>query len=142
MPSLCFHERIFSSEFWDNISLVGLSWRQKFIGQYKNIALKMQLSPGNKSGDSVNLYLQKSIVLWKPSFKELIAPGIVTIIVFLITRKTLERLYASLYTKKWFCRHNFLNQAIMPFKKVSFCACGNQDLLARCCLSQWYYFGF
>ena len=27
MPSLCFHERIFSSKFGDNISLVGMSWR-------------------------------------------------------------------------------------------------------------------
>ena len=27
MPSLCFHERIFSSKFVDNISLVGMSWR-------------------------------------------------------------------------------------------------------------------
>ena len=27
MPSPCFHERIFSSKFGDNISLVGMSWR-------------------------------------------------------------------------------------------------------------------
>ena len=27
MPSLCFQERIFSSKFGDNISLVGMSWR-------------------------------------------------------------------------------------------------------------------
>ena len=27
MPSLCFYERIFSSKFGDNISLVGMSWR-------------------------------------------------------------------------------------------------------------------
>ena len=27
MPSLCFCERIFSSKFGDNISLVGMSWR-------------------------------------------------------------------------------------------------------------------
>ena len=26
VPSLCFHERIFSFEFGDNISLVGMSW--------------------------------------------------------------------------------------------------------------------
>ena len=55
MPSLCFHERIFASKFGDNISLVGMSWRWKFIGRYKNIALKMSLSPGN----SFNFYLQK-----------------------------------------------------------------------------------
>ena len=27
IPSLCFHERIFSFKFGDNISLVGISWR-------------------------------------------------------------------------------------------------------------------
>ena len=27
LPSLCFHERIFSSKLGDNISLVGMSWR-------------------------------------------------------------------------------------------------------------------
>ena len=27
MPSLCFHERTFSSKFGDNISFVGMSWR-------------------------------------------------------------------------------------------------------------------
>ena len=27
MPSLCFHERIFSSKFGDDISLVGMSWQ-------------------------------------------------------------------------------------------------------------------
>ena len=32
MSSLCFYERIFSSKFGDNLSLVGMSWRQKFIG--------------------------------------------------------------------------------------------------------------
>ena len=31
MPSLCFHERIFSSKFGDNISLVGMSSGYKFI---------------------------------------------------------------------------------------------------------------
>ena len=68
MSSLCFHKRSFSSKFSDYISLVGMSWRQKFIGRYKNIALKMSLSSGNKSGDSFNFYLQKSIARWKPSF--------------------------------------------------------------------------
>ena len=47
LPSLCFHERIFSCKLGD-ISLVGMSWRQKFIGRYKNIALKMSLLPGEK----------------------------------------------------------------------------------------------
>ena len=64
MPSVCFHERIFSSKFGDNISLVWMSWQYKFIGRYKNIALKMLLSPGN----SLNFYLQKSITRWEPSF--------------------------------------------------------------------------
>ena len=59
MTSLCFHDRIFSSKFGGNISLVGMSWQSKCIGRYKNIALKMSLSPGNKSGDSFNFYLQK-----------------------------------------------------------------------------------
>ena len=68
MSSLCFQERSFSSKFGDNISLVGMSWRQTFIGRHKNIALKMSLSPGNKSGDSFNFYLQKSIARWEPSF--------------------------------------------------------------------------
>ena len=36
-----------------------MSWRYKFLGRYKNIALKMSLSLG--SDDSFNLYLQKSI---------------------------------------------------------------------------------
>ena len=27
MPSLCFHKRIFSSKFGDNVSLVGMSWQ-------------------------------------------------------------------------------------------------------------------
>ena len=27
MPSFCFYEKIFSSKFGDNISLVGMSWR-------------------------------------------------------------------------------------------------------------------
>ena len=67
MPSFCFYEKSFSSKFGDNISLVGMSWRQKFIGQYKNIALKMSLSPRNKSGNSFNFYLQKSIAQWEPS---------------------------------------------------------------------------
>ena len=67
LPSLCFHERIFSSKLGDNISLVKMSWRQKIIGRYKNIALKMSLSPANKSGDSFNFYLQESIVRWEPS---------------------------------------------------------------------------
>ena len=70
MPSLCFHERIFSSKFGDNISLVGMSWRQKFIRGYENIALKMSLSPGNKNGDSFNFYLQKSISRWEPSLRD------------------------------------------------------------------------
>ena len=35
-------------KFDDNISLVGMSWRYKVMGRYKNIALKMSLSPGNK----------------------------------------------------------------------------------------------
>ena len=35
-------------KFDDNISLVGMSWRYKVMGRYKNIALKMPLSPGNK----------------------------------------------------------------------------------------------
>ena len=37
MPSFCFHERIFSTKFGDNISLVGMSWRYKFIGRYMEI---------------------------------------------------------------------------------------------------------
>ena len=69
MPPLCFHERFFSSKFGDNISLVGMSWLQKFIGRYKNLALKMLLLPGNKSGDSFNFYLQKSIDRWEPSLR-------------------------------------------------------------------------
>ena len=72
MTSLCFHDRIFSSKFGGNISLVGMSWQSKCIGRYKNIALKMSLSPGNKSGDSFNFYLQKSIAQWEPSLKEAI----------------------------------------------------------------------
>ena len=47
-----------------------MSWRYKFLGRYKNIALKMSLSLGNKSDDSFNLYLQKSIARWEPSFSE------------------------------------------------------------------------
>ena len=80
MPSLCFHERIFSSKFGDNISLVGMSWRYRYADRYKNIALKILLSPGNKSGDSFNFYLQKKyrpvgtklkksfITVFEPSF--------------------------------------------------------------------------
>ena len=68
MSSLCFHVIIFYSNFSDNISLVGMSWKQKFIGLYKNIALKTSLLPGNKSSDSFNFYLQKSITRWEPSF--------------------------------------------------------------------------
>ena len=65
MPSLCFHENIFSSKVGDNISLVGMSWR--FIGRYKNITLKMSLWPGNKS---FNFYLQKSIAWGEPSLRQ------------------------------------------------------------------------
>ena len=71
MPSPCFHERIFSSKFVNNISLVGMSWRYKFIGWYKNIALKMSLSPAKKSGNSFNFYLQKSIAWWEPALSPL-----------------------------------------------------------------------
>ena len=39
MSYLCFHERIFSSKFGDNISLMGMSWRHKFIGRYMEISL-------------------------------------------------------------------------------------------------------
>ena len=67
MPSLCFHQRIFSSKFGDNISLVEMNWRKKFIGRYKNNTLKMSLSPGNQSGDSFNFHLQKRIARWEPS---------------------------------------------------------------------------
>ena len=56
-PSLCFHQRIFSSKFGDNIILVGMNSRKKFIGRYKYNTLKMSLSPGNKSGDSFNFHL-------------------------------------------------------------------------------------
>ena len=73
IPSLCFHEIIFSSKFVDNISLVGMCWRQKFIGQYKNTPLKMSLSPGNKSGNRFNFYLENSVTLWKPSLREIMA---------------------------------------------------------------------
>ena len=31
----------------------------------------MSLSPGNKSSDSCNFYLQKDIARWEPSLKEL-----------------------------------------------------------------------
>ena len=58
---------LFSSNFGNNISLVRMSWKWTFIGRYKNIALKMWLSPGNKSGDSFDFYLQKSIARWEPS---------------------------------------------------------------------------
>ena len=68
MPTFCFYEIIFSSKIGDNNSLVGMSWRYKFLGRYKNIALKMSLSLG--SDDSFNLYLQKSIARWEPSFSE------------------------------------------------------------------------
>ena len=55
IPSLCFHERLFSSKFGDNVSLVRMSWRLKFIGRYKNITLKMSLWPGNKSGVLISI---------------------------------------------------------------------------------------
>ena len=70
MPSICFRERICFSKFGDNITLVGMIWWYKFIGRCKNIVLKMWLSPGNKSGDSFNFYLQNSIAWWEPSFRE------------------------------------------------------------------------
>ena len=69
MPSLCFHKRIFFCKFGDNIILVGMSWQYKFIGQYKDIALKMLPSPENKSGDNFNICLQKSIAWWEPSLR-------------------------------------------------------------------------
>ena len=84
MPSLCFHERIFSSKFGDNISLVGMSWRKKFIGRYKNIALKMSLLLGNKSDNSFNFYLQKSIARWEPSLSSGLEMFIVTIAMLLL----------------------------------------------------------
>ena len=62
-----FSRKNFSSKFGDNISLVGMSWGQKFTWRLKNIALKMLLLPGNKSGDSFNFCLQKCIVRWEPS---------------------------------------------------------------------------
>ena len=33
--------------------------------------MKISLSPGNKSDDSFNFYLQKCIAQWEPNFKEL-----------------------------------------------------------------------
>ena len=33
----------------------------------------MSLSPGNKSGNSFNFYLQNSVTLWKPSLREIMA---------------------------------------------------------------------
>ena len=44
-------------------------WHYKFIRLDKNIAWKMLLSPANKSGDSFNFFLEKSIALWEPSLK-------------------------------------------------------------------------
>ena len=35
LPSLCFHERIFSSKLGDNISLVEMSWRRSLLGDIK-----------------------------------------------------------------------------------------------------------
>ena len=37
----------------------------------------MLLSPGNKSGNSLNFYLQKSITWWEPNFKDFKMSGMV-----------------------------------------------------------------
>ena len=44
-----------------------MSWQYKFNGRYKNIVLKMSLSPGNKWDDGFNF---QSIARWEPSFRK------------------------------------------------------------------------
>ena len=66
-----FPRKNFLSKFGYNISLMGMNWRLKFVGWYKNITLEMLLLHGNKSGNSFNFYLQKSIARWEPSLKSL-----------------------------------------------------------------------